>query len=192
HVACGVAAKPQNSIRNFLRTANASHRDALLHLLKGFTLTGSDHLVRHRRLDEAGTDRRGANAPCGVFQRRALGEPKHSLLGGVIDSTLRTAHESSWRRAIDDGSTSLLAHLAQLKLHAAPDTTQIDADDPVEILARLIRGFSELILHAGIVIGGVQATKNGDSLIHHRFDLSVISYVATDGERFVTLVSELL
>src|SRR5438552_9583455 len=89
HIACSITRKPQNSIRNFLRAANATHRDALLHLLEGVTLTGSDHLVRHRRLDQARTYGVNANAPCSVFECRALGEPKDSVLSGVIDTTLR-------------------------------------------------------------------------------------------------------
>src|SRR5207302_6430994 len=94
-------------------------------------LAGRHHLVGHRRLDEARTHGIYANAPCGIFQSRAFGEPKYSVLGGVIRSTPSAAHEPSKRRTVDDRATSLLAHLAQLELHASPDTTEIDGHHSV-------------------------------------------------------------
>src|SRR5258707_4258094 len=76
YVACCITAKPQNSICNLLGSANPSHRDTLLHRLEGFTLTARDHLVRHRRVDQARTYGIDADAPCRIFVILALAEPK--------------------------------------------------------------------------------------------------------------------
>src|SRR3989442_5293838 len=179
--------KPQNSIRNLLGAANPSHRDALLHRLESVSLTGSDHLVRHRRVDQTRTYGIDANAPCSIFESRALGEPKYSVLGGVIDSTLGTSDKTPKRRAIDDGATPLLAHLLQLKLHATPYTAEIDRHHPVVIFSGGISSLCEDILNAGIVVGRIEPPESRDSLMNHGLYLGVISNVTMNSQRLMTL-----
>src|SRR5205814_313990 len=101
------------------------------------------------------------------FKSRALGEPKHSMLGGVVDPALGTSHKTPKRRAIDDGATSLLAHLLQLKLHATPYTAEIDRHHPVVIFSGRISGLCEDILNAGIVVGRIEPPEGRDSLTNH-------------------------
>jgi hypothetical protein len=108
------------------------------------------------------------------------------VLGGVICSTPGAAYKSSDRRAVDDGAASLLAHPAQLVLHTAPDATEVDGRHPVKILSGLIGCFRNDILDSGIVVGCIQPAESGDRLLNHCFYLSVISYVATNSECFVT------
>src|SRR5215213_2989653 len=141
HEACRGAAKPKNSISNLLGAAKPANGDVFQHRIEGVSLTSGDHLVRHRRMDETRTYGIDANAPRGIFQSRALGEPKHAVLGGVVCSASGSAHESSQGRAVDDRATSLLAHLTQLELHAAPYTTEIDGHHPVVIFPGSIGGF---------------------------------------------------
>jgi hypothetical protein len=62
---------------------------------------------------------------------------------------------------------------------------EVSSDDPEQL--RMLN-----ILNPGIIVGGIQATESGDSLLNHCFDLSVISYVATDCEYLVTLASQLI
>src|ERR1700712_5604756 len=107
-------------MRNFLRTPDPSHRHAILHRLESITLTGRDHLVRHGCPDEPRAYGIDTNDTCRIFESRALGEPKDSMLGGVVDSTLGASHKSSERRAIHDRATPLFAHLLQFELQAAP------------------------------------------------------------------------
>ena len=143
-------------------------------------------------MDEARTYGVDTNAPGSIFQSRALGKPKYSVLGGVVCSTPGSAHKSSNRRAVDDSATSLLAHLPQLELHATPYTTEIDGHHSVKIFSSSISSFRNNILNASIVVGCIQPAEIGDSLLNHCFDLSVISYIAMDSECFVTLGSQFL
>src|SRR6266571_2161583 len=151
HIARSFTAKPQNSVRDLFRSANASHRYALLHCPEGFALTRRDHLVGHRCPNEARTYGIDANAACRIFESRALGEPKYSVLGGVVDPTLGASHKSSKRRAINDGAASLFAHLLQFKLHATPYAAKIDRHYPVVILPGRISSFGEDILDTCVV-----------------------------------------
>src|SRR6266567_636941 len=111
YVARSIAREPQDSIRDLFGATNASHGDTLLHRLEGISLTACDHLVGHRRPNQPGAYSVDANAACGVFESRALRESNDSVLRGMIDSTLRTTNATSKRRAIDDGTAALSAHL---------------------------------------------------------------------------------
>jgi hypothetical protein len=84
----------------------------------------------------------------------------------------------------------LLAHLTQLELHASPYTTKIDGHDSVKILSGSISGLRDNILNAGVIVGSIQLAESGDSLLNHCFYLRVVSNVAMNGDRFVTLVGE--
>src|SRR6266567_1513450 len=145
HIARSFTAKPQNSVRDLFRSANASHRYALLHCPEGFALTRRDHLVGHRCPNEARTYGIDANAARRIFESSALGEPNDSVLGSVVDPTLGTSHKSPKRRAIDDGSTSLFAHLLQFELHATPYTAEVDPHYPVIIFPGSIGSLCENI-----------------------------------------------
>ena len=114
------------------------------------------------------------------------------MLGGVIRSTPSAAHEPSKRRTVDDRATSLLAHLAQLELHASPDTTEIDGHHSVIVFPGSISGLRNNILNAGIVVGRIQPAESGDGLLNHCFHLSVISDVAMDSECLVTVGRQFL
>src|SRR5258706_15415258 len=103
-------------------TADSAHRHVgLQHRIQLFTLTFSDHLVGHGRLDHARADGINANATRCIFESSAPCESDHSMLCGMVGPAPGTAYKTSKRRAIDDGSASLLAHLLQLELHATPD-----------------------------------------------------------------------
>src|SRR5258708_4248640 len=99
-----------------------------------------------------------------------------------------TAAKTSKRRAIDDGSASLLAHLLQLELHATPHTAKIDRHHPVVIVTGRIGSFSKDVLNAGIVVGCIELSKSRDSLLNHCFYLSVIRYVTTDRQCLVPVI----
>src|SRR6266849_4994517 len=119
NVARGRAAEPQNSIGDLLGLPHPPHRHVgLQHRIQLFTLTFSDHLVGHGRLDHARADGVNANATRCVFESSALGESDHSMLCGMVGPAPGTAYKTSKRRTVDDGSASLLAHLLQLELHA--------------------------------------------------------------------------
>ncbi len=87
-------------------------------------------MVRPRCVDQTRTYGIHANAPCSIFESRPLGELKYPLLRGVIDGALGTSDKTPKRRAIDDGSASLLAHLLQLKLPIKPITAQSSDSQP--------------------------------------------------------------
>src|SRR5215831_10260405 len=133
-----------------------------------------------------------ANATCGIVQSRALGEPNHAVLGGLVCSAFGAPHQSANRRAVDDRATSLLAHLAQLKLHATPHATEVDGHHTVKVFPGSISGFRNNILNAGIVVSCIKPPEGSDSLFNHCLHLSVISYIALDSQCFVALASQFL
>src|SRR5258708_18494477 len=191
-VACGITAKPQNSISNLLGATNPSHRDALFHRFEGLTLTGRDHLVGHRCPNQPRTYGIDSNAPCGVFESRALCEPNYSVLGSVVDPTLGTSHKSPKRGTIDDGSTSLFAHLLQLELPATPYTLEVDPHHPVVVFPGSISSLCENILNAGIVVSRVEPAESSDRLFHHSLHLRVVGHVTADGQCLMTFIGKLL
>src|SRR5712691_4259691 len=101
HIAGGLTAEPQHCRRNLVGAADTLHRYALLHGFHGFTLTLRDHLVHHRCPDEARTYGIDADAAGRIFESCALGEPEHSVLAGMVNSTLGASHQSSKRRAVN-------------------------------------------------------------------------------------------
>jgi hypothetical protein len=125
-------------------------------------------------------------------RRRTLGESKHPVLGGVVNSALGTAHEAAERRAIDDRTTSLFAHLLQLELHATPFATEIDPHDAVVIFTGSVGRFCKNILHTRIVIGRIEPTKGFDHSRDHGFNLPIIGDIAADGDGLVPLGSQFI
>src|SRR5216684_347926 len=103
----------------------------------------------------------------------------------------RAAYKTSKRRAIHDGPASLLAHLLQLELHTTPDPAEIDRHHPVVIVTGRIGSFCKDILYAGIVVGCIELSESGDSLLNHCFYLGVIRHVTADGPRLIALASDL-
>src|SRR5882757_4437151 len=106
HKTCGGAAKPKNRTCNLLGATKPADGHVFQHRVKGVSLSGH-HLVEHRRMDDARAYGIDTDAPRGVVQSRARGEPKHPVLGGLICSALGTAHQSSDRGAVDDGAAAL-------------------------------------------------------------------------------------
>src|SRR5262245_26221559 len=133
-----------------------------------------------------------ANATCRLVQSRALGEPNHPVLGGLVCSAFGAAHQSANRRAVDDRATSLLAHLAQLKLHATPHAAEVDGHHTVKVFPGSISSFRNNILNAGIVVSCIKSPEGSDSLFDHCLHLSVISHIALDRQSFVALGSQCL
>jgi hypothetical protein len=165
YVACGVTAKPQNSICNLFGAANASHRDALLHRLEGLR---PDRPRPSGPTSGFGLDRTygtDANASAGVFESRALGEPDYSVRGGVICSSLGASQKSPERRAMDEGAASLLAHLLQFKFHATPYSAQIAiASSERHRLRR--NGWRALCDPEQFVVGRTELPESGGRLFH--------------------------
>ena len=96
------------------------------------------------------------------------------------------ADQAADRRAVDDGAASLLAHLAQLVLHAAPHAAEIDRIHAIEFFAARIRSFHCRRLHAGVVERRVQPSEGGDGLFGHFRLFSFVSDIAMDGYRPAT------
>src|SRR5437016_9202971 len=174
HQACGRAAKPQHGTCNLLGAAKPTDGHVFQHRVKGVGL-GFHHLVEHRGMDDAWADGIDPNAPCGIVECSAFGQPKHSVLGGLICSALGTAHQPSDRRAVDDSATSLLEHLAQLELHATPHAAEIDGHHAVKVFPGSISSLCDNILNAGIVVGCIEPSKGSARPLDPRFHLSVIS-----------------
>src|SRR6266478_6944539 len=180
--ACARATKPKNGGGNLLWPTQSPNGYVLHHLFHGFCFTGQ-HAFDHRRLNDTRTYSVDTDAPRGIFERSALREPKHTVLGGVIHSPTGDAHETTTRRVADDRAAPLLAHLAQLVFHAVPNAAEIDRVDAVEFFATRIGGLGYRTLHTSIIERGINPSEGGDGLLDHGCHLFLIGYVAANGER---------
>jgi len=86
----------------------------------------------------------------------------------------------------------LFAHLAQLVLHAVPNSAEIDRNHSIEIFATCISGFRDRTLHAGVIERRIEPAKGGHGLLHHRLHLRLISHIAARGNGLVTGGDQLL
>jgi hypothetical protein len=114
------------------------------------------------------------------------------VLGRVVDPALGTSHKSAERRAIDDRTASLFAHLLQFELHAAPFAAEIDPHDAVVILSVSVCSLCEDILDSRVVISGIEPAESSHRLLDHGIDLRVIGDIATNGDGLVALGGQAL
>src|ERR1700730_14242166 len=80
HEACCGTAKPKHSACNLLGATEAADGYVFQHRVEGVSLRGH-HPVEHRSMDDARAYGIDANAPCGIVESCALGEPEHAVLG---------------------------------------------------------------------------------------------------------------
>jgi hypothetical protein len=125
-------------------------------------------------------------------ERSTLRQPDHSVFGRMISCSARYTDQAADRGAVYDRAASLLAHLAQLVLHAVPDAAEIDRNHSVEIFATGISGFRNRALDASIVERRIQPAKGGHGLLHHSLHLRIISHIAACGNGPVTCADQLL
>jgi len=85
----------------------------------------------------------------------------------------------------------LFAHDPEFELHAAPDTSQIDAHYTIVVIAWRVGGFCENILDSCVVMSGIQSSERGNGLFHHRFDLRIVRHVTGNSQRLVPLSAAL-
>ena len=95
----------------------------------------------------------------------------------------RRADQAADRRVVDDGAASLLAHLAELVLHAVPDAAEIDPLHALEFFAADIRGLDGRRLHARIIERRIKAAEGGDRLLDHCGYLGLVSDIGGHGDR---------
>ena len=105
----GRAAQPEEGgceLGSVPETADRLVLDRLRHV----ELPLLEHAGDHRGVDRAGADCVDADAARRVFERGALREPDHTVLGGVIRSAAGEPDEAAERSAVDDGAGALFAH----------------------------------------------------------------------------------
>src|SRR6266576_5756953 len=185
HEACARAAKPKNSSGDLLRLTKSANRLVSQDVFHGVRFL-SQHVRNHRRIDRPRAHSINANSSGGIFERGAPREPDHSVLGCMVHCAAGNADQTANRRVVDDGAASLLAHLAQLVLHAVPDAAQIDPVYAIEFFPAGISHFHGRRLYTGVIERRIEATEGGYSLRNHRCYLSLIRDVATDANRLVT------
>src|SRR6195256_586823 len=163
HKACTLAAEPQDGRGNLLgpaQPADRSHSHDFLHRVR----LALQHARHHRGLDGPWTNGVDADSPSGVFKRGAFGEAEHAMLGGVIDAAAGNPYETADRGVVHDRAAALLAHLAQLVLHAIPDAAKIDSVHAIKFLAARVGRFRDRRLDAGIVERRIEPPEGGDCL----------------------------
>ena len=110
----------------------------------------------------------------------------------MVHRSAGEADQAAYRGAVDDGAASLLAHPAQLVLHAVPDAAEIDRIHAIKFFAAGIRGFHGGRLHAGVVVRRIQATEGGYGLLDHGSHLSLVGDIATYANRLMAGGSQFL
>src|SRR5437588_9777210 len=78
--ACARAAKPKNGRGDLLRSTKSSNRLVPQDVFHGVWFL-SQHVRNHRRIDRSGAHCIDANSSGGIFERSALCQPDHSVLG---------------------------------------------------------------------------------------------------------------
>ena len=179
-----MAAKPKDGGGDFLGLTKSPDRLVSQNLFHRFRLL-CQHFRNHRRVDRPRTDRIDPNSSGGIFERSALREPDHAVLGCVVRCSTGDADQTTNRGVVDDRAASLLTHLAQLILHAVPDAAQIDSVYAIEFFAAGISQFHGRRLYAGVVERRIEATEGRYSLRNHRCYLSFVRDIAKDANRFV-------
>src|ERR1700679_4202964 len=87
---------------DLLGTSHSAHRNVgLQHRVQFFSLTLSDHLVGHGRLNHSRAHVVNTNAASCIFESRALGEPNHSMLSSMVGPASVAADKASKRGAVD-------------------------------------------------------------------------------------------
>src|SRR5437870_9761779 len=182
HEACARAAKPKNSSGDLLRLTKSANRLVSQDLFHGVRFL-SQHVRNHRRIDRPRAHRIDANSSGGIFERSALRQPDHSVLGCMIGCSARDSDQTANRSVVDNGAASLLSHLAQFVLHAVPHAAQIDSVYAVEFLAGHISYFHGRRLYARVIERRIEATESGHSLRNHYCYFSLVGDIATDTNR---------
>src|SRR6266404_3623301 len=185
HEACTGATQPKNGRGDLLRSTKSANRHVSHDLLHSVWFL-SQHLSNHRRIDRPRAHRIDANSSGGIFEGSALRQADHSMLGCMVGCSTCDADQTSNRRVVDDGAASLLAHLAQLVLHAVPDAAQIDPVHTLELFAADISHFQSRRLYAGIIERRIETPESGYSLCDHRCYFSLVGDIATDANGLVT------
>jgi hypothetical protein len=175
------AAQPQHRGGDLLTAAEAADR-LTCDGVGERELAAGHHVGDHRRLDRAGADGVDADPARRVFERGALGETEHAVLGGVVGRASGVADQAAERRAVDDRAAALRAHLAQFVLHARPYAAQVDGRDAVEALGRFVGRVGERQHDAGVVERHVEPAELGDGAIDERGDLVFVGDVTGDAE----------
>src|SRR5215216_2837255 len=99
----------------------------------------------------------------------------------MVDGSARETDQAANGRAVHDGSAALLAHLAQLVLHAVPHAAEIDRDHAIEFFAAGVSSFNGWRLHASVVERRIQATEGGYGLRDYGCYLRLDSDITADG-----------
>src|SRR5213593_1771632 len=160
HEACARAAKPKNGSGDLLwltKSANRLVSQDVFHCVWFL----SQHVRNHWRIDRPRAHSINANSSGGIFERGALRQPDHSVLGCMVHCAAGNADQTANRRVVDDGAASLLTHLAQLILHAVPDAAQIDSVYAIELFAADFSHFHGRRLYTGVIERRIETPEGG-------------------------------
>src|SRR4051812_7287986 len=83
HKACAGAAQPKNGRSDLLRPTKSPNRLVLQDVFHGIWFL-SQHVRNHWRIDRPWAHRINANSSGGIFERCALRQPDHSVLGCMV------------------------------------------------------------------------------------------------------------
>src|SRR5688572_22598402 len=108
------------------------------------------------------------------------------MFGRMVGCAAGDSDQTANRRIVDNGTASLLAHLAELVFHAVPDAAQIDPVHALELFSADISHFHGRRLYAGVIERRIETPEGGYRLLDHCCYLSLVSYIAADADRLVT------
>src|SRR2546430_1906476 len=94
HEAGARATQPKNCRRDFLRPTQSAYRHVSHDLFHGVRFL-SQHVRNHRRIDRPRAHRVDANSSGGIFERSALRQPDHSVLGCMVGCSAGNADQTA-------------------------------------------------------------------------------------------------
>jgi len=114
----------------------------------------------------------------GVVECRRLGKADHRVLGGGILPQVLDADQTGIGSGIDDSTTALGEHLANLIFHAQENAEDVDPIVQHEILLGGIGQFGRFAFDACVIERTVQAAEIHHRRLDQRFGISSLRYIA--------------
>src|SRR5690606_6928110 len=127
-----------------------------------------------------------ANALGGVLLGGRLRQAHHAVLGRRVGRGVGEAYQPEDGCGVDDGPAAALQHHGDLVLHAPPHAGQVDVDDPLPCVLRVLVGGGQRAFDTRVVEGHVQPTEAIDGQLHHGLDVLIFGDVGLDPCRFAT------
>jgi hypothetical protein len=141
----------------------------------------------HGCMDETWPNRVDAYPLGPVFQCSHLGQTHHPMLGSGIGWRIGKADRAQYGCHVDDGAAAGLQHGGNLVFHAEEHAGEIDPDDLVPGIQRVVRGGSLRATDARVVACNIQPPEMRNAPLHQLAGVLGIADVGCDKDGVASL-----